>query len=219
MWRGRRGGRKPRLRCYVRARVDALPPPPPAAYAAAPGDIYPRGAQEQELCERASHPDWVYLGALLALDAGAITYGSVGSIQDNSSIAVRFTAPVAVGLAWGAGIGGGWLALSHCDPHYVGEAPREGDVHADWPLALSLALLGGSTAPMINAILVGGLPRDWSDSERAMHVVAAGAAGFVGALVPYLLPPRSWSAAKELEHLRLGPTEHGGLTLGWSATF
>src|ERR1700722_1920532 len=133
--------------------LDSLPPPPPGSYSYAPGDIYPRGDHEHELCDTASHPDWWYLGALTLLNAGAITYGSVGGIQDSSSIVVRFTAPTFVGLAWGAGIGGGWLALPHCDPHFVGELPREGDVRANWPVALSLALLGGATAPMINGIL------------------------------------------------------------------
>jgi hypothetical protein len=202
----------------------ALPPPPPAAYAYgqanAPGDIYPRGPRETELCERSSRPDWLYLGGLVLLNAGAIAYGSADSIVDGSSVVVRFTAPTFVGLAWGVGIGGGWLALPHCDPHFVGELPREGDVRANWPVALSLALLGGATAPMINGILVGGnQPIDWSTPERTAHVLTAAFAGFAGALLPYLLPPRTWTAARELEHLRVGTDARGGFSVGWQAAF
>jgi hypothetical protein len=199
--------------------LDALPPPPPASYAYAPGDIYPRGDRERALCDTASHPDWWYLGGLTLLNAAAIAYGSLGQIQDNASIVVRFTAPTVVGLAWGAGIGGGWLALPHCDPHFVGELPREGDVRANWPVALSLALLAGATAPMINGILVGNEPMDWSNEERAAHVLTTGVMGFAGALLPYLLPPTSWSAARELEKIRVGVDARGGLSLGYTLAF
>jgi hypothetical protein len=205
--------------------MDASSPPPPpppvpaAEYSYAPGDIYPRGDRERALCDRASRPDWLYLSGLALLNAGAITYGSVGDIQDSPNAAVRFTAPVFVGLAWGAAIGGGWLALPHCDPHYLGGSPREGDVRANWPLALSLALLGGMTAPVINEILVGNEPQDWTTPERTMHVVAAGLAGFGGALLPYLLPPSTWSAARELENLRFGVDARGAVTVGVAVSF
>ncbi len=199
--------------------MDALPPPPPAAYAYAPGDIYPRGDRERELCDRASHPDWWYLGGLTLLNGATITYGSVSGIQDSSNMLVRYSAPTLVGLAWGAAVGGVWLALPHCDPHFVGEMPREGDVRANWPVALSLALLAGATAPMINGILVGNQPQDWTNEERAAHVVTAGVAGFVGALLPYVLQPSSWSAAKELEKIRVGADARGGVTIGYTLAF
>ncbi len=199
--------------------MDALPPPPPASFAYAPGDIYPRGDRERELCDEASHPDWWYLGGLTLLNAATITYGSINQIQDNASIVVRFTAPTVVGLAWGGAVGGLWLALPHCDPHFVGETPREGDVHENWPVALSLALLAGATAPMINGILVGNQPQDWSDVERTAHVLTAGLAGFVGALLPYVLQPTSWSAAKELQRLRVGTDARGGVTVGVQVAF
>jgi len=199
--------------------LDALPPPPPAAYAYAPGDIYPRGDRERELCDRASHPDWWYLGALTLLNGATITYGSVSGIQDSSNMLVRYSAPTVVGLAWGGAVGGFWLAMPHCDPHFVGELPREGDVRANWPVALSLALPAGATAPMINGILVGNQPMDWTDEERAAHVVTAAVSGFVGALIPYLLPPTSWSAARELERIRVGTDARGGVTIGYQLAF
>jgi hypothetical protein len=199
--------------------LDSLPPPPPASYSYAPGDIYPRGDRERTLCEQASHPDWWYLGALTLINGATITYGSLNAIQNADSIVVRFTAPTAVGLAWGAAIGGGWLALPHCDPHFVGELPREGDVRANWPVMLSLALLAGATAPMINGILVGNQPESWSTDERTAHVLTAGAAGFVGALLPYLLPPTTWSATKELEKIRVGSDGQSAFTIGYRVAF
>lgn len=202
--------------------MDSLPPQPPPAYAAAPSDIYPRNADEEKLCAEASHPDWFYLGGLLALDVGAIGYGSSADIKFSTSEPVRtLIGPGLIGLAWGATIGGTWLALPKCEPHWVGETPPEGGVRATWPLALSLALLAGATAPIVNAIAIGSynLPLEWSTEERAMHLVVAGVAGFGGALLPYLLPPRTWAAARELDRLRFGTDGHGNAYIGYSAVF
>lgn len=196
-----------------------MPPPPPAEVAYAPGDIYPRGQREQELCERASHTDWLYLSALLVLDVGAVFYDTQTQFENADSVAVRFTAPVALGLAWGGTVGGTYLALPKCDPHWVGEAPREGDVHASWPLALSLALLAGATAPVFNAIATTSAPQPWPTFERSMHLVAAGLGGFTGALIPYLLPPTTWSAARELQKIRAGTDGHGAFSLSYTLTF
>jgi hypothetical protein len=52
-----------------------------------------------------------------------------------------------------------------------------------------------------------------------MHIVAAGLAGFGGALLPYLLPPRTWRASRELMRLRLATTTAGGPLLGYSFEF
>jgi hypothetical protein len=146
----------------------------------------------------------VYLAGLVALDAGAIAYGSADFVKGSPSVPVRMTGPVAIGLTWGATVGGAWLSLPKCSLVWVGEAPPEGDVRDSWPLAFSLALLAGMTAPIVNAIAVGtNLPAEWSDLEREMHIVAAGVAGFGGALLPYLLPPRTWRAAQEIERIRL----------------
>jgi hypothetical protein len=60
--------------------------------------------------------------------------------------------------------------------------------------------------------------KSWSTFEREMHVVAAGVAGAAGALVPYLIPPRTWAAARELDRIRFGADGHGGF-LSYSATF
>ena len=177
----------------------------PAPASLAPGDIYPRSDRERGLCATASHTDWLYLGALVALDVGSIAFASNGTVKYDDSVVLRYGAPVAVGLTWGATVGGAWLAMPKCSLSWVGEDPREGGVRETWPLALAFALLAGATAPVVNGIAIGStLPQSWTNEEREAHVVAAGLAGFVGALVPYLLPPRTWSAARELERLRLG---------------
>jgi hypothetical protein len=202
--------------------LDSLPPPPPPdGYANAPGDISPRGAREEELCARASHPDWVYLAALGLLDVGAFWLGSSDTIKFTGSIPLRMTGPLMIGLTWGATIGGSWLALPKCSPHWVGEPPREGDVREVWPLAISMALLAGATAPIVNGIAIGpfSLPIEWSTFEREMHVVVAGLAGFGGALLPYAIPPRTWRAARELQRIRLGAGPGGMVFFGYSAAF
>jgi hypothetical protein len=200
--------------------MDALPPSPPATYAYAPGDIYPRTPRERELCAAASDPDWLYLAGLVALDTGAIWFGSTDTVKYSASVPLRIAGPAVVGVTWGATVGGAWLALPKCSLHWVDEPPLEGDVRATWPLALSLALVAASTAPIVNAIAIGSnLPLEWSNFERVMHVVAAGVAGFGGALLPYLLPPRTWRAAREIERIRFGATPGGGVYLGYTAAF
>jgi hypothetical protein len=202
---------------------------PPALYADAPGDIYPRDPRERDLCAKASHPDWLYLGALVAIDAGAFWAGSSEPIKYTSSLPIRFTGPIMIGLAWGATVGGAWLALPKCSPEWVVESPREGRVRETWPLALSLALLAGTTAPIVNAIAFGNctygpkcgngsLPLAWSTFEREMHVVAAGLAGAGGALLPYLIPPRTLAAARELDRIRFGADGRGAF-VAYTTTF
>jgi hypothetical protein len=206
---------------FARA-LDALPPTPPATapYVYAAGDIYPRGTRERELCARASHPDWVYLGGLAVLDAAAIGVGSSYSIKYTDSVPLRMSGPLMIGLAWGATIGGAWLALPQCSPDWVGESPREGGDRAIWPMALSLALLAAATAPIVNGIAIGSnLPHDWTDLERATHVGVAGLAGFGGALLPYVLPPRTWRAAREIERIRVAGGAGGGMFLSYAVVF
>jgi len=207
--------------------VDSLPPTSPPAlapasaiYAVAPGDIYPRDPREIALCHAASHPDWIYLGGLLALDVGAVWAGSSDAIRTAPTVLGRMTGPAMIGLVWGATVGGAWLALPKCSPEWIGETPREGGGRASWPLALSLALLAGVTAPVVNAIAVGATqPVEWTNLEREMHVVTAGLAGLGGALLPYLIPPRTWAAARELDRLRFETDGRGGAVVRYSLAF
>ncbi len=146
----------------------------------------------------------------MVLDAGAIWAGSSYAIKYSDSIPVRMTGPAMIGLTWGATVGGAWLALPKCSPHWVGESPREGAVRETWPLALSFSLLAGATAPIVNAIANGSnLPISWSTFEREMHLVTAGVLGFGGSFLPYLIPPRTWASARELDRLRLEMSASG----------
>jgi hypothetical protein len=195
------------------------------AYPPAPGDIYPRDDRERRLCRQASQPDWWYLLGLAALDTGAVAYGSSYRVkwedvkQDAATVTFRLSGPFTIGLAWGATIGGGWLALPKCSFEWVGESPREGAIRENWPVTLALALLAGSTAPVINGIVIGfALPPRWTTFEREMHLVTAGVAGFGGALLPYLLPPRTAAAARELDKLRFA-TDGRSVFLGYTTTF
>jgi hypothetical protein len=133
-----------------------------------------------------------------------------------------------IGLTWGATVGGAWLALPKCEHHWVGSPPREGDIRASWPLAISLAVLAGVTAPVVNAIAIGncnppacqgGLPAGWTTPEREGHILAAGLAGFGGAFIPYLLPPRTWRAARAIDRLRFGVDAKGNVFVGYGVAF
>jgi hypothetical protein len=215
--------------------LDALPPASaqpatdPPAYAYAPGDIYPVGERERELCAKADHPDWLYLSGLFVLDvAGVFVNGALLASDANgnpktSSSAVRQLGPAAIGFSWGATIGGGYLALPKCDPHWVSYAPREGDVRSPWPLALTLATIGGIFGASMTGVFTtlqasSADMQNWSTEERAGRLWIAGLSGFVGALVPYLIPPRTWSGARELARIRASADAHGA-GLSYSLAF
>jgi hypothetical protein len=218
----------------ARAALDSAPPPPPPAppaYVYAATDERPRTPEEQKLCAKASDPDWLYLGAGVVLTAGAI---ALDTWAHNQPEGVRYLGPSAVGLTWGFLLGGGFLALPKCSPDYVTSAPPEGNVRTDLEVALIFAALAGLTAPVIVAVETGPGPQNgyggspgaatyqppWSNTERVMHLVLASGFGIVGALLPYLVPPTTWRAAKQLEHLRASPTEDGrGAFVSWGVRF
>jgi hypothetical protein len=198
--------------------LDAAPPPPPP-YVYAATDYRPRGDREVELCKRASRVDWLYFGGSVLADVGTITLDEL-VFQVSGTEAVRLVGPPLVGLSWGFTVGGGYLALPKCSPDFVGAAPPEGNVRADWPMAVGMTLLATATAPALVGIEtgVGPVTYPWSTTERTLRLVLAGAGGLAGALLPYLLPPRTWRAAKELQHLRAGATAHGGF-VGYAISF
>jgi hypothetical protein len=201
--------------------LDAPPPPPspPAPYVYAATEYRPRGSTETGLCDRASRVDWIYVGAAVLADAGAVALDSL-VFQEQTSAGVRLLGPSLVGLSWGFTLGGGYLALPKCSPDFVRAPTREGSVHADWPMAVSLSVLAAATAPVIVGIETGGgnatLP--WSTTERSFRLVLAGTGGAIGAFLPYLLPPKTWRAAKELEHIRAGADAHGAF-VGYTLRF
>jgi hypothetical protein len=206
-----------------------------AAPTVAPGDIYPRDARERDLCASASHPDWFYLGGLALLDVGTVWAGSTIALKYSPSLLLRSTGPLMIGFAWGATLSGAWLALPKCSLEWVGEAPREGRGRTSWPLALSVALLAGLTAPIVSFIAIGycstdpanpqstpcqqGFIAETSTIEREMRLVVAGVAGVGGALLPYLIPPTTVSAAREIDRIRFGVDGRGGAFVGYSTTF
>jgi hypothetical protein len=152
-------------------------------------------------------------------DAAAVWFDSTDTVKLSGDTALRMTGPALLGLAWGATVGGAWLALPKCSAEWVDAPPREGNVRETWPLALSLAVLASVTAPIVNGIAVGDLPQAWTTFERQMHLVAAGVAAFGGALLPYVVPPRTWSAAREIDHIRFGADGRGGAFLRYETTF
>ncbi len=200
--------------------MDALPPPPPPppAYVYAATDERPRGPREIELCRKASKPDWLYLGGSLVLTAGAIVGDTFA--RNSGSEFVRDLGPSGVGLTWGIMLGGGYLSIPKCAPDYVQGPPPEGNARTDWEVAVAFAALAGLTAPLIVGTETGTIPVHWSDAERVGRLALASGFGIAGALLPYLLPPKTWRAAKELEHLRAGETEDGrGAFVSWRVRF
>jgi hypothetical protein len=178
--------------------LDALPP---TVYAA--NDQRPRGAREVDLCERASTTDWLYMGLSGASFVGAM-YADVHYLKFVEQPGVRMIGPGLVGLTWGFTLGGGYLAQPKCSPDWVEYAPPEGDARTTWPIALGLGLFAGITAPMLEYYFLGGVPVEWSVWERRGRLFSAGGGALIGSFLPYLLPPKTWRNAKELEKLRLG---------------
>jgi hypothetical protein len=190
----------------------------PPTHAIAATDYYGRTEHERALCMRAASPSWGYIALLV--NANVVAAGVHVATKYAPDTGVRMLGPGFVGLAWGALIGGGYLAMPKCHNQFAGGAPPEGDVHSSLPLALGLATLAGATAPVLMGIEMGPLVQSWTTEERVMRLVTAGLAGFAGALLPYIpfLAPPTWRAAKELERLRIAPLERGAW-VGYSARF
>ena len=164
-------------------------------------DNYARDAEERDLCERASKPDWLYLTIPFVLTAGATVLDSI-VMKNDPNEPVRDLGPALVGLTWGTFVGAFWPSMPKCSPHFVNTAPPEGDVRASWPVAFAFALLAGATAPVLDYIAIGPVPDAWGNGERVSRVVIAGTIAFGAAFIPYLIPPKTVWAARQLQHLR-----------------
>jgi hypothetical protein len=114
-----------------------------------------------------------------------------------------------VGLTWGVFIGSFYPSLPKCSPHFANATPPEGQVRTMWPMALSFALLAGATAPLVEFIAIGPVPEPWSNAERVTRLLLAGGLAFGSALIPYVLPPKTLRAARELLNLRPSISAHG----------
>lgn len=214
--------------------MDSLPPPPPPPpYVYAASDSRPRQSREIELCERASTTDWVYLTGLgaglvgtIALDTAVFRQLGTRREDQNETVeawrartdgdlsypAGRTFGAGLVGLSVGALIGGSYLALPKCDRAFAYGPPPEGSSRSVWPTALTLALASAALGPIMVAIETGapyGRTLEWAVSERAVHFIVPAFTGFAGALLPYLFPPKTWRAAREIERIRGGVSTTG----------
>lgn len=206
--------------------MDAQPPPPspsadvppdPPAYVYAATDLGPRQAREIELCETASHFDWLYTGSFLLGFIGA-NYINIGYLKHGQDPGYRLIGPGLVGFTWGGFLAGGYLSLPKCEPQRAPNIPPEGDVRASWPMIFAITAVAGITAPMLEATFLGAGKPDWTVPERSARVFIGSGAGIIGSLFPYVISPRPWAAKKEIEKLRVEGLP-GGAMLGWRTTF
>jgi hypothetical protein len=182
--------------------------PVEAPYVYAATDLRPRQTREIELCAKASEFDWQYTGAWALALAGSI-YVNIDRLKHTGEPGVRLIGPALVGLTTGGFLSGGYLSLPKCDPLWAGGPPPEGNVRADWPLAVAIATISGVMGPIMDYSFLGPVKLDWSVTERTLRVVVAATTGVVGALVPYVLPPKTWRARKEIDRLRVEGSPQG----------
>ncbi|MBX3259446.1 MAG: hypothetical protein KIS78_32510 [Labilithrix sp.] len=197
---------------------SALPPAPDQApYVYAATDLRPRQTREIELCEKASQFDWKYTGAF-ALGFAASVYVNIEHLKHMSEPGLRLLGPGLLGFSWGGFLSGGYLSLPKCDPMWAYGAPPEGNVRAQWPIATAIAVIAGVTAPIMDYTVLGPVKLSWPVEERSARVFVAAGAGVLGALFPYILPPQTWSAAKEIEKMRVQGLP-GGAQLSYLLAF
>jgi hypothetical protein len=197
--------------------LDAAPPPPPPppeadppGYVYAATDIRPRQAREIELCEAASGFDWQYTG-LMAVGEIASVYVNIHHMKQSLQPAVRLTGPALVGFFWGGFLSGGYLSLPKCSPTWAYGPPPEGNVRASWPMAVAITMLSAATAPVMDYTFLGRVKPVWPVFERSARVFIAMGTGALGALFPYLVPPKTWAAKKEIERIRAVPLSGGAM--------
>lgn len=205
----------------------SLPPEPsdptrgqprdPPAYVYAATDIRPRQPREIELCAKASDFDWLYTGTM-ALGLVGSQYANLGYLKQSEQPGVRLIGPGLVGFFWGAFLSGGYLSLPKCDPLWAYGAPPEGNIRAEWPMAAAITLLSAVTAPAIDYVFLGAVPKHWPVPERSGRIFVAMGFGVLGSLFPYLVPPRTWAAKKEIERIRIGEVA-GGPFVSYGFTF
>jgi hypothetical protein len=189
---------------------DASSPPPeePPAYVYAATDLRPRQAREIELCEKASHFDWPYAGGI-ALAFGASIWANVDKLKHERELGLRMMGPALVGFTWGALLTGGFLSLPKCDPLWVAGPPPEGNVRSIVPLGTAIVAVAALTSPVMDYAFLGPVKTFWDVSERTARVFVASGFGVIGALLPYLLPPRTWSARKQIDRMHVEGTLGG----------
>jgi hypothetical protein len=169
------------------------------------------------LCEKASSFDWMYTGAM-GLGVVAAEYVSIGQLKQSEQPGVRLIGPGLIGFFWGAFLSGGYLSLPKCDPLWAAGAPPEGNVRARWPIAAAITLISAVTAPALDYVFLGAVPVHWPVPERSARVFIAMGTGIAGSLFPYLVPPKTWRARKEIDRIRIGEVA-GGPFVSYGFTF
>ncbi len=182
-------------------------------------DLGPASPAEADLCARGSRVDWPYLGALALADAGSVVLDSQ-TLQGSAQAGVRMVGPALVGLTWGWTVGAFTMTLPQCSPRWLGALPPEGETRSRWPLAVSFSVLAAALGPVVIGLETGegSSTLAWSPGERVSRLVVAGAAGLVGSLLPYALPPAPYRAMRALSHLRAGGDAHGAV-VSYAAAF
>jgi hypothetical protein len=201
--------------------VDSTPPPTtppnePAPYVFAAAEYRPT-ERDMELCRKASHTDWLYIAGTVAMDSGLVV-ADTQFFRVQGQEGIRLIGPSVVGLAWGWTMGGAYLSLPKCDPNWVSSAPPEGNVKSVTPIMLGIGLFSMATAPFFARIEQGAILQEWPVWERALTVIFPMITGFAGTFIPLLIKPRTYSAALDLERLRLGVTKDA-MTLGYGFSF
>ena len=180
-------------------------------------DLGPRQTREIELCEQASHFDWQYTGAFALAFAGSVLI-DIGPLKQSGQPGIRMIGPGLVGFTTGGFLSGGYLSLPKCNPQWAEGPPPEGNIRATWPIATSIAIISGVMGPILDYTFLGPVKLDWAVTERSARVFVAMGAGVLGALFPYVLPPRTWAAAKEIQRLRVEGMP-GGAQLSYTTRF
>lgn len=187
------------------------------AYVYASTDIRPRQSREIELCEKASHFDWQYTGAFFLGFLGSV-YVNIDVLKHSGYEGLRMLGPTLVGFTWGGFLSGGYLSLPKCDPLWAGGPPPEGEVRSSWPMATAIAIVAGVTGPAMDYAFLGPVKVSWPVEERSARIFVGAGAAILGSLFPYLLPPKTWAARKEIDRIRVQGTPAGfGLT--YTVTF
>lgn len=199
------------------APADLPPSPTEAPYVYAATDIRPRQTREIELCERASHFDWQYTGAFLLGFVGSV-YLNIDYLKQQGEPGVRLIGPGLVGFTWGGLLSGGFLSLPKCDPLWAEGPPPEGNVRTIWPLATGIAVLAGVTGPFMDYVWAGQPKLNWPVPERSARVFIAAGTAVVGALFPFVLPPKTWAARREIDRMRVEGMP-GGAAMTYTVRF
>ena len=139
----------------------------------------------------------------------ASQYVSLGHLKQSEQPGVRMVGPGLIGFFWGGFLSGGYLSLPKCDPLWAYGPPPEGNIRASWPMAAAITLVSAATAPAMDYVFLGAVPVHWPTPERSARVFIAMGAGALGSLFPYLVRPKTWSAKKEIERIRLGEVAGG----------